>query len=67
MDEETAKRIERKIDFIFIFLTGLIGGGLGTTIIIHHDLYGFWTTAIMAALVGGGIPAYLLVKYRNIL
>lgn len=66
MSEETAKRIERKIDFIFIFLIGLIGGGIGTAIIVHHDVYGFWATAIMSALVGLGIPVYLLGKYRNL-
>lgn len=64
MDEQTLKRIERKIDC----LAGIVIGVLGAGVPLAAAQYGPWGE--WAGWVGGIgaviLPAYLLSKYRDI-
>ncbi len=64
MDEQTLKRIERKIDYLAGIFIGALGAGVAL-IVLEYNTWGRWSEwgAAAAVLI---LPAYLLSKYREI-
>lgn len=65
MDEETAKRVERKIDYVAGLLITAWGCAIGVAIIIYSPLSD-WIKAVGFTFVTLIFPAYLISKYRDI-